>query len=143
MTSTTETVSDTQAGDNNALRWKKLSYGLGVFSLALAAAELFAPKRIAKALSSEGHEGLIRAFGAREAIAGVGLVTDQGHGLRVWNRVAGDAMDLTALHFARRRAPDNKAVWGAIAAVAVVTTLDICTAIGLDRRTGKSLPFGR
>ena len=143
MTSTTETVSDTQASDNNALRWKKLSYGLGVFSLALAAAELFAPKRIAKALSSEGHEGLIRAFGAREAIAGVGLVTDQGHGLRVWNRVAGDAMDLTALHFARRRAPDNKAVWGAIAAVAVVTTLDICTAIGLDRRTGKSLPFGR
>ena len=143
MTSTTETVSDTQASDNNALRWKKLSYGLGVFSLALAAAELFAPKRIAKALSSEGHEGLIRAFGAREAIAGVGLVTDQGHGLRVWNRVAGDAMDLTALHFARRRAPDNKAIWGAIAAVAVVTTLDICTAIGLDRRTGKSLPFGR
>ena len=80
MTGTTETVSDTKASDNNALRWKKLSYGLGVFSLALAAAELLAPKRIAKALSSEGHEGLIRAFGAREAIAGVGLVTDQGHG---------------------------------------------------------------
>ena len=57
--------------------------------------------------------------------------------------VAGDAMDLTALHFARKRAPDNRNVWGAIAAVAVVTTLDICTAVGLDRRTGKSLPIGR
>ena len=132
-----------QQSDNNFLLWKRVSYGLGWFSLGLAAAELLAPRKIAKALSSEGNEGLIRAFGAREAIAGAGLVTDQGHGLRVWNRVAGDAMDLAALHFARKRAPDNKNGWGAIAAVAVVTTLDICTAIGLDRRTGKSLPVGR
>lgn len=136
-------VGSRQSTDNGALLWKRASYGLGWFSLGLAAAEILAPKRIAKALSSEGHEGLIRAFGAREAIAGVGLVTDQGHGLRVWNRVAGDAMDLTALHFARKRAPDNKMVWGAIAFVAAVTTLDICTAASLDRRTGKSLPIGR
>lgn len=143
---TTDSAANTSAKrqtDNGGLVWKRVSYGLGWFSLALAAAELIAPKKIAKALSSEGHEGLIRAFGAREAIAGAGLVTDQGHGLRVWNRVAGDAMDLTALHFARLRAPDNRNVWAAIAAVAVVTTLDICTAIGLDRRTGKSLPIGR
>ncbi|HEX8388042.1 MAG TPA: hypothetical protein VF636_03410 [Sphingomonas sp.] len=143
---TTDTKADTPAAhqsDNGGLIWKRASYGLGWFSLALAAAELVAPKRIAKALSSEGHAGLIRTFGAREAIAGVGLVTDQGHGLRVWNRVAGDAMDLTALHFARKRAPENRTVWGAIAFVAAVTVLDVCTAIGLDRRTGKSLPIGR
>lgn len=143
---TTDSSAHAPAGkqaDNNALRWKRLSYGLGWFSLGLAAVELIAPRKLAKALSSEGHETLIRSFGAREAIAGVGLVTDQGHGLRVWNRVAGDAMDLTALHFARKRAPDNRTIWGAIAAVAVVTALDICTAIGLDRRTGKTLPVGR
>lgn len=132
-----------EQSDNNALLWKRASYALGWFSLALGAAELLAPKKMAKALSSEGHEGLIRSFGAREAVAGAGLLTDQGHGLRVWNRVAGDAMDLTALHFARKRAPDNKLVWGAIAAVAAVTLLDVCTAVGLDRRTGKSLPIGR
>lgn len=142
-TNTTANTAASKQSDNGGLIWKRMSYGLGWFSLALGAAELLAPKKIAKALSSEGHEGLIRLFGAREAIAGAGLVTDQGHGLRVWNRVAGDAMDLTALHFARKRAPDNKNVWAAIAAVAVVTTLDICTAIGLDRRTGKSLPIGR
>lgn len=136
-------VDSRKSTDNGALLWKRASYGLGWFSLGLAAAELLAPKQIAKALSSEGHEGLIRAFGAREAIAGVGLVTDQGHGLRVWNRVAGDAMDLVALHFARVRAPDNRNIWGAIAFVAAVTTLDICTAASLDRRTGKSLPIGR
>lgn len=143
MTSTTMTVSDTEATDNGGLIWKKISYGLGVFSLVLGAAELLAPKRIAKALSSEGHEGLIRGFGAREIVAGAGLVTDQSHGLRVWNRVAGDMIDLTALHFARVRAPDNRTVWGAIAFVAVALTIDICTAASLDRRTGKSLPIGR
>ena len=73
----------------------------------------------------------------------VGMLAAARIGARQLPRVAGDAMDLTALHFARKRAPDNKTVWGAIAAVAVVTTLDICTAIGLDRRTGKSLPIGR
>ena len=143
MTGTTSTVSDTRASDNGGLVWKKISYGLGIFSLALGVVEILAPKRIAKALSSEGHEGLIRGFGARELVAGGGLVTDQGHGLRVWNRVAGDAMDLVALHFARKNSPDNRAVWGAIAFVAAVTTLDICTAAALDRRTGKSLPIGR
>lgn len=143
---TTDSSAGTTANeqtDNNALRWKRASQALGWFSLALGAAELLAPKKIATALSSEGHEGLIRSFGAREAVAGAGLLTDQGHGLRVWTRVAGDAMDLTALHFARRRAPDNKLIWGAIAAVAAVTLLDVCTAVGLDRRTGKSLPIGR
>lgn len=143
---TTDSTADTSAkrqADNGGLIWKRMSYGLGWFSLALAAAELLAPRKLAGALSSEGHENLIRSFGAREAIAGFGLVTDQGHGLRVWNRVAGDAMDLTALHFARKRAPDNRIIWGAIAAVGVVTALDICTAIGLDRRTGKTLPIGR
>lgn len=134
-------AADPQAGP--ARLWKTVSYGLGWFSLGLAAAELLAPKKIARALSSEGHEGLIRAFGAREAIAGAGLVMDRSHGVRMWNRVAGDAMDLTALHFARKRSPENRAIWGAIAAVAVVTALDICTAVGLDRRTGKSLPVGR
>lgn len=130
-------------GDNGGLLWKRASYALGWFSLGLAAAEILAPKQVAKALSFEGHERLIRAFGAREAIAGAGLVTDQGHGLRVWNRVAGDVMDLAALHFARKRAPDNRNVWAAIAFVAAVTVVDVCTAVGLDRRTGKSLPIGR
>lgn len=142
-TDSSATTKANEQSDNNALRWKRASYALGWFSLALGAAELLAPKKIAKALSSEGHEGLIRSFGAREVVAGAGLLTDQGHGLRVWNRVAGDAMDLTALHFARKRAPDNRTVWAAIAVVAAVTLLDVCTAVGLDRRTGKSLPIGR
>lgn len=120
--------------------YKKLSLGLGVFSLALGAAELFAPKRITEALDAEGHEGLVKGFGAREIVAGVGLVTAPAHSARVWNRVAGDAMDLAALGAAARNAPRNGAVWGALAFVAAVTALDVLVARGLDAETGKTAP---
>ena len=58
----------------------------------------------------------------------------------VWNRVAGDAMDIAALGAAARKNPGKPAVWGAIAFVAGATLLDVMTAIGLDEQTGKTLP---
>lgn len=120
--------------------YKGLSLGLGFFSLALGAAELFASRRITRALDAEGHESLIKAFGAREIVAGVGLLQSPAHASRVWNRVAGDAMDLAALAAAARSAPRNKAVWGAVAFVIGATALDAFVARGLDRSTGKTLP---
>ena len=48
------------------MNYKALGLGLGLFSIALGAAELLAPKRITRALESEGHEGLVKGFGARE-----------------------------------------------------------------------------
>jgi hypothetical protein len=126
--------------DATAQTYKRLSLGLGIFSLALGAAEILAPKRIARALDAEGREGLIQGFGAREVVAGVGLVADPGHATRVWNRVAGDAMDLAALGAAAKNSPRNRAVWGAIAFVAGITALDVATALGLDKKTGKTLP---
>lgn len=123
--------------------YRKLGFGLGVFSIGLGIAELAASKRIARGLSAEDHEGVVRAFGARELLAGAALLSGPAHGVRVWNRVAGDAMDIAALGLAARRAPQNKAVWGAIAFVAAATALDIVTAIGLDRSTGKTLPVGQ
>ena len=50
--------------------FKRLGLGLGVFSIALGVTELFASKRIARALEAEGSEGLIKGFGARELLAG-------------------------------------------------------------------------
>jgi hypothetical protein len=120
--------------------FKKFSLGLGVFSIALGAAELFGTRKIAKALDADGHDGVIKAFGAREVIAGVGLLQSPAHATRVWNRVAGDAMDLAALGFAARNAPRNKAVWGAIAFVVGATIVDALVAVGLDRETGKTAP---
>lgn len=120
--------------------YKRLGFGLGVFSIALGAAELFAPRRIAGALGAPGAEGLVRGYGVRELVAGVGLIANPAHATLVWGRVAGDALDLATLGVAARRSPRNGLVWGAIAAVAGVTLLDILTARGLDRTTGKTLP---
>lgn len=121
--------------------YRKLNFGLGIFSIALGAAELLASRRIAGALDSEGHEGVIKAFGVREIAAGIGLLQSPARAARMWNRVAGDAMDLGALALAGRTAPRNKALWGAIAFVVGAAALDIIVARGLDATTGKTTPM--
>ena len=123
--------------------FKRLGLGLGVFSVALGLGELFASRRIAKVLEAEGSEGLIKGFGARELLAGANLLAAPAVSTNVWNRVAGDAMDLTALGAAAKAHPRNRAVWGAVAFVVAVTALDVVTALGLDRKAGKMLPVGR
>lgn len=122
--------------------YRKLGFGLGLFSVGLGIAELAASKRIARSHAAEERDGVVRIFGARELFAGAALLSGPAHSVRGWNRVAGDAMDIAALGLAARRAPQNKAIWGALAFVAA-TALDIVTAIGLDRSTGKMLPFGQ
>jgi len=120
--------------------YKTLGKGLGVFSLLVGAAQLFGAKRIARTLDAEGHERLIKGFGARQLLAGASLMAAPAASTNMWGRVAGDAMDLGALGLAARRSPRNRAIWGAIACVGAVTLLDIVTARGLDRTTGKFLP---
>ena len=120
--------------------YKKLSLGLGYFSIALGAAELFAAKRITKALGVSGNEALVKGFGVREIVAGIGLLQSPAHSTRMWNRVAGDAMDLGALALAARKGPKNKAVWGAIAFVVGAGMLDTLVARGLDAQAGNALP---
>ncbi len=121
--------------------YRKLAFGLGIFSIALGAAELFGAKRITGALEAEGHEGLVKGFGAREVLAGTNLLVAPALATNVWNRVAGDAMDLTALALAAKSSPKNRAIWGTIAFVIGATVLDIVTARGLDATTGKTLPI--
>lgn len=122
------------------MNFKALGLGLGLFSIALGAAELFASKRIARTLEAEGHESLIKGFGAREVLAGVNLLAAPAASTNVWNRVAGDAMDLGALGLAAKAHPRNAAVWGSVLFVMAATALDVFTARGLDRETGKLVP---
>jgi hypothetical protein len=122
------------------MNYKKLSLGLGLFSLGLGAAEIFASRRIARALKAEGHESLIKGFGVREVTAGVGILQAPAHSARIWNRVAGDGMDLAALAAAVRVSPRSKAVWGAVAFVVGATALDVMVALGLDHTAAKTLP---
>lgn len=120
--------------------YKKAGFGLGLLSVAIGAAELLAPKKIAAALDSEGREGVVKAFGLRELVAGAGLLGQPAHSAMVWNRVAGDGMDLFALGRAARNSPKNRAIWGALGFVGVVTVIDILVARGLDKETGRFIP---
>jgi hypothetical protein len=43
-----------------------LARGLGWFSIALGAAEVFAPQTLTRAIGMQGSESLVQAYGARE-----------------------------------------------------------------------------
>ena len=120
--------------------YKKLGFGLGVFSIALGAVELLASKRIANALDADDHAGIVKAFGALELLAGANLLAAPAVGTNVWNRVAGDVMDIVATSAAAKNSPRNKAAWGALAFVVAALGLDSWVARGLDRQTGKTAP---
>ena len=106
---------------------RTVSKGLAWFSLGLGIAELVAGRQMGKALGAENRTGVIRAFGAREILAGLGILQALGGLLRGGNSNA-------------------RWVWGAIGAVAGVTLADILTARALgqapDSSQGKIGPRG-
>lgn len=129
----------------------KLARGLGWFSIGLGAAELLAPKAIARIVGSRNHSTLIRSYGLRELAAGIGILTSSRQAPWVWARVAGDMVDLASLGGVlgspkndRDRAALN------IGAVTAVTVLDVMCAQklsgssqGFQGRVEASLMVGR
>ncbi len=103
----------------------RLAKGLGWFSLALGAAELFAPGRITRPLGLQGKETIVRAYGMREIASGLlSLSIDKKAGL--WSRVAGDVVDLVTLFNAMRPgARRNENLTVAMVVVLGVTLLDL------------------
>lgn len=122
------------------MNYKRLSLALGWFSIGLGALELVAAQPIARKLGAPSRKGIVQAFGARELVAGAGLLGAPAHAARVWGRVAGDAMDLAALGAAAAKAPRNGWIRGALAFVAAATAIDLIVARGLDKTTGKTAP---
>jgi len=112
---------------------RQISLGLGVFSIALGAAELFGSRRITKALGADGGETVVKVFGAREIAAGAGLLQAPAHATRVWGRVVGDALDLGALALVARKSGKRGALLGAAAFVAGATLLDTIVAMKLSK----------
>jgi hypothetical protein len=130
---------------------EKLSMALGWFSLALGAAELFAPREVARLIGIEPRESTtarLRAYGAREMASGIGILARPGEATWLWSRVGGDALDLAALGTA---AADKRANRGrlafAAAAVLGVAALDLLCArrLSQDNRDdeGFELELGR
>jgi len=117
---------------------------LGWVSFAIGAAELLAPKRTARAVGlPEDRTGLLRAYGAREVVAGIGA-----HSVypvpALWSRVAGDLLDLGTLAIAARR-PDggrDRNAWIAMAAVLGITVIDAFVAGKLAEETKEGKTAG-
>lgn len=113
---------------------QSLARGLAFFSFGLGLAEVVAPRQLARAIGvDEDYENLIRFLGLREIGSGLGILQGNAAGF-VWARVGGDAIDLGLLAAAlRSRGTDPNRTYGAIAAVAGVTALDIVAGILLSR----------
>ncbi|HEY1636934.1 MAG TPA: hypothetical protein VGF62_00305 [Rhizomicrobium sp.] len=106
----------------------RLGKALGWFSFGLGLAELVAPRQITRALGMEGKEALVRAYGAREIGAGV-LCLSVDRQIGLWNRVAGDGIDVaTLLTGMRSDNPKRDNVMLALAVVLGVTALDVLAA---------------
>ena len=117
---------------------ERLAAGHGWFSLGLGLAEMAAPGSVAQLIGMRDDERtrkLLRAFGAREIASGVGILAFAADTPGwLWARVAGDALDLTALTASLRRDDADRArVAAGIASVAGVMVADVLCARQLGR----------
>ncbi|MBV9010343.1 MAG: SRPBCC family protein [Verrucomicrobia bacterium] len=111
-----------------------LATGLGWFSIALGAVELFAPRALSKLIGVEPKSLLMPALGLREVTSGLGILNKRGTAGWLWSSVAGDVMDLALLGAARMSDDsDDRRVEGAAAAVLGVTALDVYAAVQHSR----------
>ncbi|HJQ20673.1 MAG TPA: hypothetical protein VJ867_10015 [Gemmatimonadaceae bacterium] len=109
-----------------------LAQGLGWFSVGLGAAQVLAPRTMARLIGIEesgGNVALMRALGMRELASGVGIFSQKNDRAFLWGRVIGDMMDLALLGVAAASArTDKRRLAGAALAVAGATALDMIVA---------------
>lgn len=113
----------------------KLAKGLGLFSIALGAAEVLAPAQIGELIGvGPRYQKFIPALGLREIAHGVGILMQDKPTESVWSRVAGDAVDLAFLGAAFTEDGENNKNRLAVTTLAVlgVTALDVMCAQALS-----------
>jgi hypothetical protein len=112
---------------------KRVAVGLGWFSIGLGLLELFGTHQLEEWLGVDNTK-LIRAYGVREIAAGAGILMGSRIGPFIWNRVAGDAVDIASLGAAFRDDDSNRRNLAiALGAVLGVTALDIVDGLALSR----------
>ncbi|MDQ6612329.1 MAG: SRPBCC family protein [Gemmatimonadota bacterium] len=102
-------------------RSMKVGTALGIFSIGLGLAEIVAPRALARLIGirpSARTSTTMRVFGLREMATGVGMLLQPERPEWAWARVAGDAVDLSALVGSARGARNNGP---RIAAITVAT----------------------
>ena len=110
-------------GDRTGL---KVANGLGWFSIALGALELFATRQLTRSLGMRGNEPLVQLYGLREIATGIGILMSKDPTPWIWGRVVGDAMDTgTLAAHLNDENPQVANVAIALGNVAAVTAVDI------------------
>jgi hypothetical protein len=119
---------------------RQAARGLGWFSIGLGLVELMAPARTARATGQRGRESLVRSYGMREIVTGVGLLAARNPTPWLWARVAGDALDaVTLASRADRSGAGRRAAW-ALAAVGTVAAADLASAVLSQRAQAAGAP---
>ncbi len=117
------------------MKEREVARNLGLFSLALGAVELLAPRAFSRATGLEGRAGLVAGFGLREIGTGAGLLASERLEPWVWGRVAGDVLDAALLGSALRVGnPRRRNAAIALVAVLGVAAIDVACARTLRRR---------
>ena len=105
-----------------------LATGLGVVSLALGAAPLLAPRRVARLIGvhdRDRHALVMRGIGLQELTVGAGILTRKRPTGWLWARVMGDVMHLGLLAAADSKRPGRTtAAAGAVAGVLLPDALE-------------------
>ena len=106
--------------------------GMAYFSVGLGLAELLAPRAVARLIGAPTHQRartILMACGARELLAGAGLLSRRRRGAWMWSRAVGDAMDLALLAAAMSSPRASRTRLGvATAAVAGAALVDLMAA---------------
>ncbi|HEY0368825.1 MAG TPA: SRPBCC family protein [Chthoniobacterales bacterium] len=124
---------DQQSGMNGREIFAK---SLGVFSIGLGLAEIFASRELAKLIGVKHRQTIFAALGAREILSGIGILAQRKPGGWLWSRVLGDVMDLSLLGVAfTERGNDQERIEAAAGAVGGVMIADIVSALQNSRDT--------
>ncbi len=117
------------------MRLSQLAKPLGWFSLALGAAELLAPRKIAAAHGAPEGTKVVRAFGAREIAAGAAVLARPNRAWPFLLRAGGDLLDVGAAGLATRKAQGSKRkmALASLATVAGFFVLDALVARSIAR----------
>jgi hypothetical protein len=114
-----------------------MAQGLAWFGICLGAAELLAPKKVARITGLDNHVTLIRAYGAREIASGLYVLASKQPEQALWSRVAGDGLDAALLASGMKsRNPRRARTFMAAFAVAPVVMLDYLYARSAGNGTG-------
>ena len=124
---------------------RRRARALGWFSLGLGAAEIVAPRAVARAMGTRAgktNRATLRAFGLRELACGIGILA-RPRAPWFWARLVGDVVDIAFLaRVWSGRRTRRIYTMSSLASVVGITLLDVKTAFDL-RGAGSALALGR